>query len=121
MGVHTPEFQFERDPGNVGRAVRELGITYPVALDPDFATWDAFGNRYWPTTYLIDRRGHVRDLHVGEGDEGRTEELVRRALAIPAGAPDSAGHAEAAPGYHSDTTPETYLGTARAPCRPGWR
>ncbi|HTI32056.1 MAG TPA: cytochrome c biogenesis protein CcdA, partial [Miltoncostaea sp.] len=78
VGVHTPEFQFERDAGNVGRAVRDLGITYPVVLDPDYATWDAYGNRYWPTTYLLDRDGHVRDLHVGEGDEARTEALVRR-------------------------------------------
>ncbi len=66
-------------PGTSGGAVGDLGITYPVALDPDFATWDAFGNRYWPATYLIDRDGHVRDLHIGEGDEARTESLVRRA------------------------------------------
>ncbi len=115
LGVHTPEFQFERDPGNVGRAVRELGITYPVVLDPDYATWDAYGNRYWPTTYLVDRDGHVRDLHVGEGDEARTEALVRRALAVPANAPRSAGRAVAPPGPHSGTTAETWLGTARGP------
>ena len=77
VGVHTPEFLFEADPGNVGRAVRDLGIRYPVVLDPEYATWDAYGNRYWPTTYLIDRDGQVRDLHVGEGDEARTEALVR--------------------------------------------
>ena len=118
VGVHTPEFQFERDAGNVGRAVRDLGITYPVALDADYATWDAYGNRYWPTTYLLDRRGHVRDLHVGEGDEARTEALVRRALAVPADAPDADAQAEAPPAIHSATTPETYLGTARGPRPP---
>lgn len=112
LGVHTPEFAFEADAGNVGEAVRDLGITYPVALDPEFATWDAFGTRYWPTTYLIDRRGHVRDLHIGEGDEERTEELVRRALGVPAGAPD-AGEAGVAPPDDPEVTPETWVGAAR--------
>jgi cytochrome c biogenesis protein CcdA/thiol-disulfide isomerase/thioredoxin len=115
VGVHTPEFAFERDPANVGRAVRDLGITYPVALDPDFATWDAFGTRYWPTTYLIDRDGRVRDLHIGEGDEAGTERIVRRLLAVPAGAPRAAGRAVPPPAPHSGTTPETWLGTARGP------
>jgi cytochrome c biogenesis protein CcdA/thiol-disulfide isomerase/thioredoxin len=113
VGVHTPEFLFEADPGNVGRAVRDLGIRYPVVLDPRYETWDAYGTRYWPTTYLIDRDGHVRDLHVGEGDEARTEKLVRRALAVPAGSPDApAVHSDAPPG-HARITPETYVGTAR--------
>ena len=113
VGVHTPEFLFEADPGNVGRAVRDLGIRYPVVLDPRYATWDAYGTRYWPTTYLIDRNGDVRDLHVGEGDDARTEALVRRALAVPAGSPDApAVAADAAPG-HAAITPETYLGAAR--------
>lgn len=113
LGVHTPEFAFEADPGNVRDAVSALGITYPVALDPDFATWDAFGNRYWPTTYLIDRRGHVRDLHIGEGDEARTETLVRRALGVGDDSPRVGEDAvEAAPGGR-DQTPETYVGAAR--------
>ena len=112
LGVHTPEFAFEADAGNVGDAVRDLGITYPVALDPDFATWDAFGTRYWPTTYLIDRRGHVRDLHVGEGDEERTEELLRRALGVPEDEP-VAGDAGEAPPDDPEVTPETWVGAAR--------
>jgi cytochrome c biogenesis protein CcdA/thiol-disulfide isomerase/thioredoxin len=113
VGVHTPEFQFEADAGNVGRAVRDLGITYPVVLDPGYATWDAYGNRYWPATYLIDRRGHVRDLHVGEGDGERTEALIRRALAVPAARPGAAaGGGSPAPG-HATITPETYVGAAR--------
>ena len=113
VGVHTPEFRFEADQGNVGRAVRRLGITYPVVLDPRFATWDAFGTRYWPTTYAIDRRGHVRDLHVGEGDEARTEAILRRLLAVPAASPPAPQAAEDAPGVHAALTPETYLGADR--------
>ncbi len=113
VGVHTPEFRFEADAGNVGGAVKDLGITYPVVLDPQYATWDAFGNRYWPTTYLLDREGHVRDLHVGEGDEGRTESIIRRLLAVPAGAKEATGEAIAPPGIHSEITPETYVGALR--------
>jgi cytochrome c biogenesis protein CcdA/thiol-disulfide isomerase/thioredoxin len=111
LGVHTPEFAFEADAGNVGQAVRSLGITYPVVLDPRFATWNAFGNHYWPTTYLIDRRGHVRDLHVGEGDDARTERYVRQALAVPAGTPDADAAAE--PQGERDRTGETFLGALR--------
>ena len=105
VGVHTPEFRFEADAGNVGGAVRDLGITYPVVLDPDFATWDAFGTRYWPTTYLIDRRGHVRDLHVGEGDEARTEAHRPPALAVPADSPAAPPAAQGAPGFAGDPDP----------------
>ncbi len=113
VGVHTPEFAFEGDPGNVGDAVRDLGITYPVVLDADYGTWDAYGNRYWPATYLIDRDGHVRDLHIGEGDEERTETLVRQALEVPPGSPRTgAGGGDAPPG-HAAITPETYVGAAR--------
>ena len=111
--MHTPEFLFEADPGTSGGRCATWASRYPVVLDPDYATWDAYGNRYWPTTYLIDRDGHVRDLHVGEGDEARTEALVRRALAVPAGSPDAAAvTADAAPG-HAAITPETYVGAAR--------
>ena len=80
---------------------------------PRYATWDAFGNRYWPTTYILDREGHVRDLHVGEGDEGRTEAIIRRLLAVPAGAREAAGRAIPPPGIHSELTPETYVGALR--------
>ena len=113
LGVHTPEFAFEADPGNVADAVRDLGITYPVALDPDFATWDAFGNRYWPATYLIDRDGRVRDLHIGEGDEARTESLVRRALGVDAESPRAGEDEAQAPPGGPDQTPETHVGGAR--------
>ncbi len=117
VGVHSPEFAFEADPGNVERAIDDLGVPYPVVLDPDFATWDAFGTRYWPTTYLIDRQGHVRDMHIGEGDEERTEDYIRRALAVPAGRPAAPAvpsvDGEAPPAHGAEITPETWLGTAR--------
>ena len=81
VGVHTPEFAFERSFHNVERAVREHGLGYPVGLDNDFVAWNAYGNRYWPTMYLIDRAGRIRYTHVGEGDYGGTERAVRALLA----------------------------------------
>ena len=115
VGVHTPEFAFEADPANVGRAVRRLGIHYPVALDPRYATWEAYGNQYWPTHYLIDRRGHVRDLLIGEGQEAQTEALVRRLLGIRGTSrPVTARAAEAPVAPHgTPITPESYLGYSR--------
>jgi alkyl hydroperoxide reductase subunit AhpC len=66
IGVHSPEFQHEHDVNNVKNAIARLDVPYPVALDNDFATWQAFGNRYWPSLYLIDRRGIIRYNHIGE-------------------------------------------------------
>jgi thiol-disulfide isomerase/thioredoxin len=66
VGVHSPEFDYERDLGNVKDALVRLDVPYPVAIDNDFATWRAFGNRYWPALYLIDRRGFIRYTHIGE-------------------------------------------------------
>jgi thiol-disulfide isomerase/thioredoxin len=85
VGVHSPEFAFERSPQNVERAVREHGLEYPVGLDNDFTAWDAYGNRYWPTMYLIDRAGQIRYTHIGEGDHGRTETAIRMLLAESVG------------------------------------
>ena len=96
----------------MGDAVRDLGITYPVALDPDFATWDAFGDALLADDLPDRPRGHVRDLHVGEGDEARTEDLLRRALGVPAGEP-LAGEAGEAPPDDPGVTPETWVGAAR--------
>ena len=90
VGVHTPEFDFERSATNVERAVREHAIEYPVGLDNDYAAWDAYGNRYWPTLYLLDRTGEVRYTHIGEGDYERTESAIR-ALLDEADASRSAG------------------------------
>lgn len=80
LGVHTPEFSFERDPTNVARALQELGIAYPVVLDNDRAIWGAFANRAWPHRYLIDAHGRIVHDHAGEGGEVATERALRAAL-----------------------------------------
>ena len=85
VGVHSPEFAFERSVQNVERAVREHGLEYPVGLDNDFVAWNAYGNRYWPTMYLIDRAGQIRYTQIGEGDYGRTEAAIRTLLAEAVG------------------------------------
>ena len=68
IGVHAPEFAFEKDPDNVRKAVRDLGVQYPVALDNDYAIWRGFDNHYWPAHYFIDAKGQIRGHHFGEGD-----------------------------------------------------
>jgi cytochrome c biogenesis protein CcdA/thiol-disulfide isomerase/thioredoxin len=112
VGVHAPEFAFEHDEGNVRRAVDRLAIEYPVALDNDFETWTAWSNRYWPAKYLIDRRGHVRYAHIGEGDYEESERVLRRLLSE---SPDSRlVSADVADETPTDVeTPETYLGYER--------
>jgi thiol-disulfide isomerase/thioredoxin len=85
IGVHSPEFPFERSVQNVERAVREQGLEYPIGLDNDFVAWDAYGNRFWPTLYLIDRAGQIRYAHIGEGDYGHTETAIRTLLAEAVG------------------------------------
>jgi cytochrome c biogenesis protein CcdA/thiol-disulfide isomerase/thioredoxin len=110
VGVHSPEFSFERVPGNVRSAVARLGVRYPVALDNDFATWRAYSNDYWPAEYLIDRSGHIRHEHYGEGSYEETEIAIRRLVGEKVRvAPTSV--ADATPG--EITTPESYLGYAR--------
>src|SRR4051794_20337826 len=81
IGVHTPEFPFEKDAGNVGAAIRQDGVRYPVAQDNDYTTWDAYHNAYWPAEYLIDAEGQVRHVHFGEGDYDQTERAIRALLA----------------------------------------
>ena len=76
IGVHTPEFPFERDAGNVADAIERNGLTYPVVQDNDYGTWNAFGNQYWPAKYLIDSSGNVRYVHFGEGDYDQTEDAI---------------------------------------------
>jgi thiol-disulfide isomerase/thioredoxin len=85
VGVHSPEFAFERSVQNVERAMREYGLRYPVGLDNDFVAWNAYGNQYWPTMYLIDRAGQIRYTQIGEGNYGRTETAIRRLLAEAVG------------------------------------
>ncbi len=81
VGVHSPEFAFERSVENVERAVQEDGLEYPVGLDNEFVAWNAYGNRYWPTMYLIDRAGQIRYTQIGEGNYSRTEAAIRTLLA----------------------------------------
>ena len=112
VGVHTPEFSFEHVPANVRQAVRELGVRYPVALDNRYATWNAYANQYWPAEYLLDRRGHVRHVHFGEGQYDETERLIRTLLAEPTTSLPVASRL-ADPTPHDLTTPETYVGYRR--------
>ena len=84
IGVHTPELSFERDLANVRDAVAKAGIRYPVAVDPGFATWNAYRNNYWPALYFIGRDGRIRHTHVGEGDYDGSEQVIRGLLAQPA-------------------------------------
>jgi thiol-disulfide isomerase/thioredoxin len=112
VGVHTPEFAFEHDLGNVRAAVKRLGIHYPVALDNDFATWNAYQNQYWPADYLVDQSGHVRDVHFGEGDYEKTEHDIRLLLAATHKAlPAALRPRDRTP--KELRTPESYLGYAR--------
>jgi thiol-disulfide isomerase/thioredoxin len=121
IGVHAPEFAFEKDPANVRRAVKNLGVTYPVALDNDYAIWQAFGNQYWPAHYFIDAQGRIRHHHFGEGDYAGSEKVIQQLLAeagrtdVPGGvaAPAATG-AEAAPDMDAMQSPETYIGYGRA-------
>jgi cytochrome c biogenesis protein CcdA/thiol-disulfide isomerase/thioredoxin len=115
VGVHTPEFPFEREEANVERAIADYDLEYPVVQDNEFGTWDAFANQYWPAKYLIDAQGRVRYTHFGEGDYETTERAIRSLLAeagrrgLGEGARANAETAD--PGV---ATPETYLGAERA-------
>jgi thiol-disulfide isomerase/thioredoxin len=80
IGIHSPEFEFEKDINNVKMAVAKYGLTYPTVLDNDHKTWDAFGNRYWPAEYLTDSLGHIRHTHFGEGSYDETEKVIQQLL-----------------------------------------
>lgn len=80
IGVSTPEFQFEHNYTNVLNAVKQFGITYPVALDNNYSTWEAFNNHYWPADYVIDKNGNIRDEQFGEGNYNQTEAIIRELL-----------------------------------------
>jgi thiol-disulfide isomerase/thioredoxin len=117
IGVHTPEFEFERSVDNVRWATQKLGINYPVAVDSQQAIWSAFGNEYWPALYFIDARGRIRGRHFGEGDYEESERTIRELLK-EAGATDlgegfarvSPGGAEVAADMDSLRSPESYVG-----------
>ena len=120
VGVHSPEFAFERDPKNVARAIREQEVNYPVAIDNKLAIWRAFNNRYWPATYIADAKGRLRYHHFGEGGVRETEAAVRRLLVESGRAigsrVSSAEEADvrAAADLKNLASPETYLGYGRA-------
>jgi cytochrome c biogenesis protein CcdA/thiol-disulfide isomerase/thioredoxin len=114
VGVHTPEFSFERDARNVAAAVRREGLHYPVAQDNEYATWEAYGNQYWPAKYLIDATGQVRYTHFGEGNYDTTEANIRTLLAEAGAGRLGTTAPTTADQPSSNTTPETYLGAQRA-------
>ena len=121
IGVHTPEFTFEHDLEHVHQALRELRIDYPVAVDNDYAVWDAFANHYWPALYVIDAAGRIRHHRFGEGDYERSERVIQLLLA-EAGLDDDDDRGfvsvdgqgpEAPADWNSLLSPETYLGYGR--------
>jgi len=123
VGVHAPEFAFERDVRNVQRAVEDLGVGWPVALDNDFAIWRGFDNRYWPAHYFIDAQGRIRAHHFGEGNYEESEQIIRRLLreagnTLPGDASAATaiarGAVERAPDMGNLRSPETYIGHSRA-------
>ena len=81
IGVHTPEFSFEHNPDNVRQAIKDMGITYPVATDNDYAVWQGFGNHYWPALYVADAQGRIRHHHFGEGEYAQSEMVIQQLLA----------------------------------------
>jgi cytochrome c biogenesis protein CcdA/thiol-disulfide isomerase/thioredoxin len=121
VGVHTPEFAFEKDPANVAKALTDLKITYPVAIDSDYAIWKAFHNEYWPAHYFIDAQGSIRYHHFGEGKYDESEEVIQQLLREKNSALKTAGlvqvngsGTQAAPDLKDVASPETYIGYDRA-------
>lgn len=109
IGVHTPEFEFEKDESNVKKATERFHLTYPVAMDNNYKTWQAYSNSYWPAHYLIDKNGIIREVHFGEGDYLETENAIRSLLKL---APLAIEKKEETPHLYG-MTPETYLGYKR--------
>lgn len=121
IGVHSPEFAFERDINNVTKEAKKLGVTYPIAIDNNFGIWQAFNNQYWPAHYFIDANGHIRYMHFGEGNYADSERVIQELLR-QAGAQNvndklanvaGKGVEQSASGIY-DISPETYLGYQRA-------
>ena len=120
IGVHTPEFAFEKDLSNVSKAVKDLKITYPVAVDSNYAIWKAFHNEYWPAHYFIDANGYIRYHHFGEGEYDKSEGVIQQLLKEKnsnlqlSGLVNVKGSgAEAAPDMNDVESPETYIGYER--------
>jgi cytochrome c biogenesis protein CcdA/thiol-disulfide isomerase/thioredoxin len=117
VGVHSPEFAFEHDAGNVANAIRQFGLRYPVVQDNNMGTWNAYGNQVWPADYLLDASGQVRYEAFGEGDYAKTETAIRALLAEAGAKVGSDSHPTGVIVPSQKATPETYLGTERAQ---GW-
>jgi thiol-disulfide isomerase/thioredoxin len=120
IGVHTPEFSFEQDPENVREALRQMRVTYPVAVDSDRAIWEAFANQYWPALYFVDVEGRIRHHRFGEGDYERSEVVIQQLLAEAEIERVGDEHvsvdpqgAEVAADWDSLGSDETYLGYRR--------
>jgi thiol-disulfide isomerase/thioredoxin len=121
VGVHTPEFPFERDIDNVRRAVADMNVKYPVALDPDYGVWQAFSNHYWPAVYVADTEGRIRYHHYGEGAYDECERVIQKLLRVAAGkdiaddlvSPELEGF-EVQADWDNLGSPETYLGSEQA-------
>jgi thiol-disulfide isomerase/thioredoxin len=121
VGVHAPEFDFEKELANTRWAAENFGVDYPVAVDNDYAIWNAFGNQYWPALYLMDSRGRVRHRHFGEGDYEQSERMIQKLLAesgardLPHDLVSVVGHGVEAAGDRPNLrSPETYVGSERS-------
>ncbi|MFH2115429.1 MAG: cytochrome c biogenesis protein DipZ [Spirochaetota bacterium] len=112
IGVHSPEFAFERSEANVRKAALDLGVNWPVAMDNDFGIWKAYANRYWPAHYLYGRDGKLADTHFGEGAYKETERLIQKLLGVSA--PIAANGIRGSEPIAADRSPETYLGYGRS-------
>lgn len=108
IGVHSPEFEFEKDPVNVESALKRLKITYPVAIDSEMSVWKSFNNRFWPARYLIDKDGYVIHMHFGEGAYDTSEIEIQKALQL-----ENKIAKETVKTYMFDQSPETYAGFAK--------
>jgi thiol-disulfide isomerase/thioredoxin len=114
IGVHTPEFSFEHEIAGVRRATQEREIDYPVAVDNDYAIWNAFENHYWPALYFLDREGVIRDQHFGEGRYDESERVIQRLLGVERDLVPVEGLGVEAPAdWDNLRTPENYLGYGR--------
>ena len=115
IGVHTPEFSFEREIDLVRRATKQREIDYPVAVDNDYAIWSAFDNHYWPALYFVDREGTIDDQHFGEGRYEQSERMIQELLAVERELVSVEGlGVEAEADWDNLQTPETYLGYGRS-------
>ncbi len=120
IGVHAPEFPFEKDEANVAWAVKTFGVAYPVPMDNNYAIWRSLNNNYWPADYLIDGHGRVRYHHFGEGDYAESERQIQQLLKengatnVPEGTVGSTGAGIEEPPSETDASPETYIGSSRA-------